>query len=210
MKRLSEKQEEFCQKFIELKNGTRAAIAAGYSESGARVEACRMLTNPNIIKRIKEIRIEAMEKCGYNPEELRMDAMRNLYAIAKTDIADIAQVVYENDTRRKAAVELMAEANNGQYLLDFGDALVYIKPTSEWTPEERTSVKSIKMGKGGIEIEQYDKLTAYKLILDVDKTTDVNINFSPNSILDILNERRADGVAYDASAGMRASQNERK
>jgi hypothetical protein len=45
-------------------NATQAAIAAGYSESGARVEGHRLLTNANIQERIRR----AKERAGITPE----------------------------------------------------------------------------------------------------------------------------------------------
>jgi len=64
-KNLTPKQERFAAEVI--KNGgnaTKAMIAAGYSEKGARVEGHRLLTNPNIQERIQRAR----EHAGVTPE----------------------------------------------------------------------------------------------------------------------------------------------
>jgi hypothetical protein len=62
----------------------------------------------------------------------------------------------------------MENCVDGQYLLDFGEPLIYIKPTSEWTPEERSAVKSIQFSKKeGIKVEMSDKLGALRLLSDI-------------------------------------------
>ena len=45
---LSPKEEEFCRQYLVLRNGTRAAIAAGYSAKRARATACELRAKRNI------------------------------------------------------------------------------------------------------------------------------------------------------------------
>lgn len=52
---LTPRQERFCEEYVVDLNGTQAAIRAGYAESGARSEASRMLTNPNVRDYIAEL-----------------------------------------------------------------------------------------------------------------------------------------------------------
>jgi len=54
--RLRQRQEDFCVKYFECGNATEAAIHAGYSLRGVRVQACRMLTRTNIQARLAELR----------------------------------------------------------------------------------------------------------------------------------------------------------
>ena len=42
-------------------NGTQAAIRAGYAEKGARVTACRLLTNPNIKAQVEQAKLARQE-----------------------------------------------------------------------------------------------------------------------------------------------------
>jgi len=56
--KLTPKQKIFCQKYIELNNGTQAAIAAGYSEKNAKVVACENLTKPNVAAEIQRLQAE--------------------------------------------------------------------------------------------------------------------------------------------------------
>lgn len=53
---LNERRENFCQAYILLGNGTRAAIRAGYAEHSARQQSCRLLTNAYILERIADLR----------------------------------------------------------------------------------------------------------------------------------------------------------
>lgn len=58
---LTEKQKIFCREYILDWNGTRAAIAAGYSEKTAGVIASENLTKPNVKAHIQAIQ-EDLEK----------------------------------------------------------------------------------------------------------------------------------------------------
>lgn len=54
------RRETFCHVYVENKgNGVQAAIAAGYSIPGAGVAATRLLKQPEVQKRIEELRAEA-------------------------------------------------------------------------------------------------------------------------------------------------------
>lgn len=53
---LTEKQEAFCREYLVDLNGTQAAIRAGYAESGASVEASRMLGIPKIQEYVSVLR----------------------------------------------------------------------------------------------------------------------------------------------------------
>lgn len=55
---LTAKQEAFCVAYVETKCATQAAVKAGYSQRGARVEGHRLLTNANICERITQIQQE--------------------------------------------------------------------------------------------------------------------------------------------------------
>jgi hypothetical protein len=117
--------------------------------------------------------------------------MRKLVDRVTTNISDIQQLIYENDARRKEALEQIAKTTDGQYLLDFGQALLYTKPTSEWTQAQRSLVKAFKQTKDvGIEIIPYDQQIDMRLLADLTgltKTNDVNLNLS---VTESLSEAR--------------------
>ena len=171
MDELSARRERFCVEYIKDYIGTRAAIRAGYSEKGASVEASRLLRNASVLRRVKELERAALQEAGYSPESLRSFIIRQMIAQASVDASDITEVVYMDNEKRTAALVEMAEGNGGQYFLDFGDPVVYIKPTSEFTPEERAAVKGVKQTrtKEGvtIEVQMYDKQAALKALADI-------------------------------------------
>jgi hypothetical protein len=53
---LTPRQEAFCRHYLTEPSGTRAAIVAGYAESGAKVQAHRLLTNANVLQKISALR----------------------------------------------------------------------------------------------------------------------------------------------------------
>lgn len=66
-KKLNAKQEMFCKEYIIDLNATQAAIRAGYSERTARSQGQRLLTNVDILARIKELKDK-------RADELELDA----------------------------------------------------------------------------------------------------------------------------------------
>ena len=55
-KLLTQKQEDFCLNYVKLRNGTNAAINAGYSPSTSHSIATENLQKPAIIQRITALR----------------------------------------------------------------------------------------------------------------------------------------------------------
>lgn len=55
---MTPKQERFCQEYTIDYNGTQAAIRAGFSEQTACKQASRMLTNVDILARVRELQAE--------------------------------------------------------------------------------------------------------------------------------------------------------
>lgn len=58
----NKRYERFCQEYVVDYNGTQAAIRAGYSEKSARSQASELLTNPNILSRVRELQHEQVER----------------------------------------------------------------------------------------------------------------------------------------------------
>ena len=55
MSQLNDKQEQFCQNYVLSRNATKAAKAAGYSESSAYNQGHRLLQEERIQERLKEL-----------------------------------------------------------------------------------------------------------------------------------------------------------
>jgi hypothetical protein len=133
------------------------------------------------------------------------------------DFADLAQVIYPGESgeaaeKRRAFFENTAATEGGQYRLDFGEPVLYIKPSSEWTLEERMAVKSVKMnhGKGGtdIDLQLHDKLAAIKALADIIGLTrntvevtgsngPVSINVSYGEVLEEAREKASLSEGHD-------------
>lgn len=80
---LSAKQQRFCEEYVVDWNGTRAAKAAGYSESTARQIATENLTKPVIQAYIKEIQDDLKRVAG-------VSALRNILELKKIAYANVA------------------------------------------------------------------------------------------------------------------------
>lgn len=63
MKMLTDKQEAFCQAYVLQKNGTQAAIDAGYSPHTAQVQASRLLASSKVRERVDKL-LRRQEECA--------------------------------------------------------------------------------------------------------------------------------------------------
>ena len=95
---LTERQRRFVEEYLVTLNATAAALKAGYAESGAHVEGCRLLKNPKIQRLISEKRKEIAEYAEVSAVRVLEEYRR----IAFADMRDIVQVrgnnVYITDT----------------------------------------------------------------------------------------------------------------
>lgn len=81
---LTDKQRRFCEEYVIDWNGSRAAIAAGYSENTAKEIASENLTKPNIQEYIEAIQKDLSKLSG-------VTALRNILELKKIAYASIAQ-----------------------------------------------------------------------------------------------------------------------
>ena len=135
---LNDKQKQFCNEYLIDLNGTQAAIRAGYAESGARVQANRMLTNDNIQKYIQDLQagiakrnkisqdeivrdlIEVKNRCMQNVPVMYFDKVDKCY---KQEGAEDGEPVYKFDSQGAVkALDLLAkhvgfykDAGEGEY-----------------------------------------------------------------------------------------------
>ncbi len=80
---LDPQYETFCLEYIKDFNGRRAAIAAGYSEVSAHVQATRLLKNDNVQIRLKELVCEKMDSLNVNKESV----IREMARLAFSDLS---------------------------------------------------------------------------------------------------------------------------
>ena len=64
------KRQDFVREYVIDKNGTAAAIRAGYSENGAHVQAHRLLSNANIAKAVSKIRTARIKMLEFGKDDL--------------------------------------------------------------------------------------------------------------------------------------------
>lgn len=86
-KKLTDKQEAFCQEYIKDSNGLQSALRAGYSENGAKEQASHLLTNNNVLERIATLRGAILDKSEYGRAEL----LAEYKSIAHTNISDFIE-----------------------------------------------------------------------------------------------------------------------
>lgn len=73
-------------------NGTQSAIKAGFKPKGARVQACRLLTKPNIIKALEDIKAETKAELDVTVAEIVSNARWQIeYGKAKGDSQALAR-----------------------------------------------------------------------------------------------------------------------
>lgn len=70
------KHERFCWEYIVDYNGTQAAIRTGYKETNARDQASELLTNPDILARVRELQQEQMKRLGLSADMVILETIK--------------------------------------------------------------------------------------------------------------------------------------
>ena len=83
--KLTAKQKRFCEEYIIDWNGTRAAIAAGYSEKTAKEQASQTLTKLNVKSYIDELQKDLQKQVGIS----RLMVANELKKLAFSNAADL-------------------------------------------------------------------------------------------------------------------------
>lgn len=78
-RKLTPKQERFCQLYTTCWEATRAAREAGYSAKSAGYQGYQLLQNPLVKARIAELRDHALEEIGVTRERLLLELSRLSY-----------------------------------------------------------------------------------------------------------------------------------
>jgi phage terminase small subunit len=84
-KKLTSKQEMFCQEYLIDLNGAQAAIRAGYSANTAKDIACQNLAKLNIAHRITELKSNRIDSIAVNAKYV----LNRLVEIDSLDVVDI-------------------------------------------------------------------------------------------------------------------------
>lgn len=78
---LTARQRRFVAEYATCANASEAARRAGYSANGAKVTACRLLTNPNLQTAIAEEKQRQAQKLGIERDDV-IAAMNSAFTIA--------------------------------------------------------------------------------------------------------------------------------
>jgi phage terminase small subunit len=88
MKKAQEKQATFVGEYLIDRNGTRAAIAAGYAPRSASVTSCRLLRNAKVQAAVSELTEERLERLEVTADTV----LQELAKIAFANIGDYLSV----------------------------------------------------------------------------------------------------------------------
>jgi phage terminase small subunit len=114
---LKQRRTRFIKEYLIDQNATRAAIAAGYSEKGARVKGSRLLTDANIRSQIEEANAKLNNKLELTAERVKLEIARLAYydprAFFRADGAAIPITEIDEDSARAIAGFEMAELFQG-------------------------------------------------------------------------------------------------
>ena len=70
------KHELFCLEYIQDYNAKAAAIRAGYKESSARKQGSALLTNPDILARVRELQQEQAKRLAISADMVVLETLK--------------------------------------------------------------------------------------------------------------------------------------
>jgi phage terminase small subunit len=138
---LTNKERIFCLEYVKHFNGTRAAIAAGYSKKSAHYQATEILARPRVKKELEQLLAE--------------HAMTAVEVLAR--LSDIARVHFANLIELH---EVPVLDKDGKHVGNV--QRIQVKPDA--IEKYGYLIRSIKNTEHGIQIEVYDPLRALELI----------------------------------------------
>ena len=162
---LSKRQERFAREYVIDCNGTKAAIRAGYSESGASVQAVRLLADDNVLALVERLTNRKFAK-------LEISADHVLHELARLAFLD-PRKFFDGDGNLKPIHELDD---------DTAAALAGLEVTEEFTGSGESRalsgyLKKIKIADKGINLERLGKhLRLFGNELEAQNNVQININ----------------------------------
>ncbi|WP_052427538.1 terminase small subunit [Neobacillus niacini] len=120
---LTERQKKFAEFYFVLNNGTKAAIKAGYAESGAHVEASRAIKNPKVKAYIEELQKERRERIQSRLAGMSEKAAEMMFELATTADSESVRLTTIKDILNRAgykAVEKLENKNEHSGKITFG------------------------------------------------------------------------------------------
>ena len=145
-KKLTPKQQMFCDEYLIDLNATQAAIRAGYSERTAYRIGSELLQKTSVQEKLQE----RMHDREVRTEITQDKVLKELAAIAFSNGSDYAKVITKT-CKNKRGEEV-----------EYQD--VELELTDKLPPEKKKAIAGIKMGKNGIEVSTCDKVKALELL----------------------------------------------
>lgn len=154
MRKLSQKQEKFCQHYVEHGNATAAykhAYKAGkMSDSSINVNASKLLKNTKIALRLKELNKRAVSAAVMSKQEA-LELLSVKARVRITDVCDFSQ-------------EHVGDDENGDPVYQ---TVWVMKDSKDIKPEVLACIKSVTATRTGPKIELYDANASAKLLADM-------------------------------------------
>lgn len=82
---LNDLQVRFCEEYIKDYNGQKSALRAGYAESGAHVQASRLLNNDKVLAYLEHLEDLRAKENEYTAKRL----INSMFELATMDITDV-------------------------------------------------------------------------------------------------------------------------
>lgn len=76
---LKDKHERFAREYVIDYNATQAAVRAGYSEKTAKQQGSRLLTNADILARVRELQAETVKRLAISEDRI-VEALWETYS----------------------------------------------------------------------------------------------------------------------------------
>ena len=145
-KKLTPKQQMFCDEYLIDLNATQAAIRAGYSERTAYRIGSELLQKTSVQEKLQE----RMHDREVRTEITQDKVLKELAAIAFANGSDFAKVI------TKTSINKLGEE------VEYQD--VELEVTDKLPADKKKAIAGIKMGKNGIEVSTCDKVKALELL----------------------------------------------
>jgi phage terminase small subunit len=149
VKKLTDKQEKFCNEYLIDLNATQAAIRSGYSKDTANRIGPENLSKLGVAERIAELQKELKEKSEVTPEKV----VKELANIGFSNIADVLDINIPNG-EIETAQDVLSDMQGNFITLKDGKGL------KDLPRNISALISEVKMTKDGLAIKLYDKLNA--------------------------------------------------
>lgn len=104
--KLKEKHERFAREYVIDHNATQAAVRAGYSEKTAKQQGSRLLTNADILARVRELQAEQVKRLSISADWVILKLKETLDQC----MAAVPVMVWDP--------ELKCKVESGEYVFD--------------------------------------------------------------------------------------------